>query len=48
MAAPPRTVKSAVARGRPGRGATHTNLRVLIESVPAVPTGELLPHSNAN
>jgi hypothetical protein len=26
----------------------HTRMRILIESVPAVPTGELLPHSNAN
>ena len=26
----------------------HTRLRVTIESVPAVPNGELLPHSNAN
>ena len=26
----------------------HTAFRVLIESVPAVQTGELLPHSSAN
>jgi hypothetical protein len=26
----------------------HTKLRVTIETVPAVSTGELLPHSNAN